>query len=53
MWDAMDVIDEDKQITQFVGALRKRVLTWYMNFTENQIRTKDEIKTNFLSFFKA
>ena len=23
-----------------------------MNFTENQARTKDEIKTNFLDFFK-
>ena len=24
-----------------------------MNFTENQVRTKDEIKTNFLAFFKT
>ena len=24
-----------------------------MNFTENQERTKDEIKTNFLAFFKT
>ena len=52
MWDATDVIDEDKQITQFAGALRKRALTWYMNFTENRIRTKAKIKANFLAFFK-
>jgi hypothetical protein len=24
-----------------------------MNFTKNQARTKDEIKTNFLAFFKT
>lgn len=35
MWDAADVIDDDKKIAQFVGALRKRELTWYMKFTEN------------------
>ena len=52
MWDTTDVTDEDKQITQFAGALRKRALTWYMNFIENQERTKDEIKTNFIAFFK-
>jgi hypothetical protein len=53
MWDATDVIDEDKQITQFAGALRKRVLTWYMNFTESQNRSKAEIKANILAFFKT
>ena len=52
MWDASDITDEDKQIAQFVGTLRKRVLTWYMNFMENQTRTKTEIETNFLAFFK-
>ena len=41
MWDAADVTDDDKKIAQFVGALRKRALTWYMNFTENQAKTKD------------
>ena len=53
MWDATDIIDEDKQIAQFVGTLRKRVLTWYMNFTESQNRSKAEIKVNFLAFFKT
>ena len=52
MWDETDVTDDDNKIAQFAGALRKRALTWYMNFTENQARTKDEIKTNFLAFFK-
>ena len=35
MWHATDVTNHDKKIAQFVGALRKRALTWYMNFTEN------------------
>ena len=52
MWDAVDVMDEDKQITQFAGALRKRALTWYMNFTESLNRSKAEIKASFLAFFK-
>ena len=52
MWDAADVTDNDKKITPFVGALRKRELTWYMNFMENQARSKDDIKANFLAFFK-
>ena len=39
---------------QFVGALRKRELTWYMTFSERQPReTKVEIKAQFLSFFKT
>ena len=53
MWDTADVMNENRQITQFAGALRKRVLTWYMNFTESQNRSKDEIKANFLAFFKT
>ena len=52
MWDVADITDDDKKIAQFVGALRKRALTWYMNFTKTQERSKDEIKTNFLAFFK-
>ena len=52
MWDVADVTDDDKKIAQFVGALRKRALTWYMNFTENQVKSKDDIKANFLAFFK-
>ena len=45
-------MDEEKQIAQFAGALRKRVLAWYMNFTESQNRSKAEMKANFLAFFK-
>ena len=43
MWDAADVTNDDKKIAQFAGALRKRALTWYMNFTENQARSKDKL----------
>ena len=53
MWDATDVTGDDKKIAQFTGALKKRALTWYMNFTENQAKAKDEIKKNFLAFFKT
>ena len=35
MWATTNIIDEDKQIAQFAGKLRKRALTWYMNFTES------------------
>ena len=52
MWDAADVTDDDKKITQFAGVLRKRALTWYINFAENQTRSKADIKANFLAFFK-
>ena len=52
MWDVADFIDENRQITQFAGALRKRALTWYMNFIESQNRSKAEIKASFLVFFK-
>lgn len=53
MWDAANVNDGDKKIAQFVGALRKRALTWYMNFIENQAKSKDDIKSNFIAFFKT
>ena len=52
MWDATNVTNDDKKIAKFVGALRKRALTFYMNFIENKERTKHEIKKNFLAFFK-
>ena len=52
MWDATNIMDEEKQIAQFADALRKRVLTWYMNFTESQNRSKVEIKESFLAFSK-
>ena len=53
MWDTTEVTDENRQIAQFVGASRKRALTWYMNFTESQNRSKAEIKASFLAFFKS
>ena len=53
MWDIADVTEDDKKIAQFVGALRKRALTWYMNFTENKTRSKADIIVNFLAFFKT
>ena len=41
-------------MAQFVGALRKRELTWYMTYTEKTPNaTKAEIKQQFLSFFKT
>ena len=46
-------MDEDRQMAQFTGALRKRALTWYMKFSEITPRaTKAEFKAQFLSFFK-
>ena len=53
MCDATDITDENRQITQFAGTLRKRALTWYMNFMESQNRSKVEIKASFLAFFKT
>ena len=47
-------MDEDIQMEQFNGALRKRELTWYMTFSKRQPRaTKAEIKVQFLSLFKT
>ena len=41
-------------MVQFAGALRKRALTWYMNFSERTPKvTKVEVKVQFLSFFKT
>ena len=37
IWVANDVDNEDKQMHQFTAGLRKRALTWYMNFTNNHI----------------
>jgi hypothetical protein len=41
----MDVIDETKKTTKFVAALRRRTLTWFMNFRENNNRTNDGIRS--------
>ena len=41
-------------MAQFSGALRKRALTWYMNFSEiTPQANKAEIKVQFLLFFKT
>ena len=41
-------------MAQFTGALRKRALNWYMTFSKRQPQaTKDNIKVQFLSFFKT
>ena len=53
-WEANQVTDEDRQMAQFIGGLRKRTLMWYMNFSERKPRAmKAEIKAQFLSFFKT
>ena len=53
-WEANQVTDEDRQMAQFAGALRKRALTWYMTFSKRQPKvTKAEMKAQFLSFFKT
>ena len=45
---------EERQITQFAGALRKRALTWYMTYIERTPQaSKADIKEQFLSFFKT
>lgn len=49
----MYITDETKQMAQLVKDLRKQALTWFMNFTDSQIKTKTEIKSNFLMFFKT
>ena len=44
-WEANAVTSEDRQMAQFVGALQKRALTWYMTYTEKTPNaTKAEIK---------
>ena len=41
-------------MAQFIGALRKRALTWYMTYIERTPQaSKAEIKAQFLSFFKT
>ena len=53
-WEANQVTDEDRQMAQFTGALRKMELTWYMTFSKRTLQeTKAEVKVQFLSFFKT
>lgn len=53
IWDAIDITDEAKRMEQFIGALRTRELTWFMNFIKKHTQTKDEIKKKKLTFFKT
>lgn len=53
IWAANDIDNEEKKIHQFVAGLRKRALTWFMNYTNNQVHTKGQIKNEFLAFFKT
>ena len=43
IWDVANIADENKKISQFVGVLSKRALTWYMNFNENHTKSKNNI----------
>ena len=53
-WEENVVTNEDRQMAQFVGALQKQALTWYMTCTEKMsISTKAQIKHQFMSFFKT
>ena len=53
IWEEANMIDEAQKKSQFVGALIKTVLTWYMNFEKNNKRCKREIQQNFLISFKT
>ena len=44
MWEVTDMTNNDKKIAQFVGALKKKALTWYMNFIQNHPRKNDETR---------
>ena len=45
---------KERQMAQFIGVLRKRALTWYMNYIKrNPQASKADIKEQFLSFFKT
>ena len=37
IWAANDGDNEEKKIHQFVAGLRKIALTWFMNYTNNQV----------------
>jgi len=51
-WDATNITNEDKKMPQFGATLRHRTLTWFMNYTEKQTCSREEIKNSFLTFFK-
>jgi len=53
MLHVMGVTDEVKQMMQLASALRTWALTCFMRFIENHNKNKDDIKSEFLSFFRA
>ena len=44
IWDATSITKKNKKIVEFTGSLRKKSLTWYMNFNENQEKFKNDIR---------
>ena len=53
-WEANDITSEDHQMAQFVGALQKIALTWYMTYIEKTPNArKGQIKQQFMYFFKT
>ena len=53
IWEENLVTSEELQMVQFVGALHKRELTWYMPYMEKTTNAnKEEIKQQFMSFFR-
>ena len=53
LWKANLIDDENQQINQFAGGLRNKVLTWYINFLEEDPKSKQQKKDNSLEFFKV
>ena len=54
IWEVNQVTVEERQMAQFAGALRKRELTWYMNYIKRFPQaSKVDIKEQFLSLFKT
>lgn len=52
-WSANDLTNKDKLMAQHTTTLRKCALTWFMNITKYQPKSKDEIKPSFLTYLKA
>ena len=53
LWKANLLDDENQQVNQFVGGLWNIALTLYMNLLEEGPIWKQQIKDNFLEFFKT
>ena len=50
-WEANIFLDKNRKLTMFIGGLRDRALSWYINFIENGWKRKQEIKKKFLESF--